>query len=142
MSEQNKELVRRYNDQYWGQGNEALADELFAENLVDHDPPGTDLPAGREGMKQALKAFRSAFPDLKTTAEHVLAEGDTVVLRWTAQATHEGELIGLPATGKQVTLRGIDILRIENGQIAERWAEYDNLGLMQQLGIVPEMSQR
>jgi steroid delta-isomerase-like uncharacterized protein len=141
MSEQNKALVRRYNDEFWGEGNEALASELFAENLVDHDPAGQGLAPGREGMKQALRSFRSAFPDLETSFEHLIAEGDKVVLRWKARGTHEGELLGIPPTGKQVTLKGVDILRIEDGKIAERWAEYDNLGLMQQLGVVPEMAQ-
>jgi steroid delta-isomerase-like uncharacterized protein len=141
MSEQNKAVVRRYNDEFWGKGDEALADELFGDNLVDHDPPGQDLPPGREGMKQALRNFRTAFPDLETNAEHVIAEGDFVVLRWNARGTHQGELMGIQPTGKQVTLRGIDILRIENGTIVERWAEYDNLGLLQQLGLVPEMAQ-
>lgn len=141
MSEQNKALVRRYNDDFWGKGDQALANELFAENLVDHDPAGQSLPPGREGMKQALANFRTAFPDLETSCEHLIAEGDTVVLRWKARGTHRGELMGIPPTGKQVTLKGVDILRIENGKIAERWAEYDNLGLLQQLGVVPEMAQ-
>lgn len=140
MSEQNKTLVRRYNDEFWGSGDESLVEELFAENLVDHNPAGTDLPPGREGMRQSLANFRTAFPDLTTSLEHLIAEGDKVVLRWKARGTHEGELMGIPATGKQVTLSGIDILRIENGKIAERWAEYDNLGLLQQLGVVPEMA--
>jgi len=141
MSQENKALVRRYNDEFWGSGNEALADELFAENLVDHDPPGPDLAPGREGMRQALRNFRSAFPDLETAYEHLIAEGDKVVLRWKARGTHEGDFMGIPPTRRQVTLRGVDILRIENGKIAERWAEYDNLGLLQQLGVVPEMAQ-
>lgn len=140
MSEQNKTLVRRYNDEFWGSGDESLVEELFADNLVDHNPAGNDLPPGREGMRQALANFRTAFPDLTTSLEHLIAEGDKVVLRWKARGTHEGELMGIPATGKQVTLSGIDILRIENGKIAERWAEYDNLGLLQQLGVVPEMA--
>lgn len=140
MSEQNKELVRRYNDDFWGKGDESLVEELFAEDLVDHNPAGNDLPPGREGMKQALTNFRTAFPDLTTSYEHLIAEGDKVVLRWRARGTHEGELMGISATGKQVTLSGIDILRIEHGKIAERWAEYDNLGLLQQLGVVPELA--
>jgi steroid delta-isomerase-like uncharacterized protein len=140
MSEQNKALIRRYNDEFWGKGDESLLEELFAENLVDHNPAGNDLPPGREGMRQALANFRTAFPDLTTSLEHLIAEGDKVVLRWRARGTHEGDLMGIPATGKQVTLSGIDILRIEKGKIAERWAEYDNLGLLQQLGVVPEMA--
>jgi steroid delta-isomerase-like uncharacterized protein len=135
--DQNKEIVRRYSEQFWGSGDEAVADELFAEAIVDHSPAIPDQPPGREGEKRALAVFRSAFPDLRVTTEDIIAEGDKVVLRWTARGTHRGELPGLPATGQEATLKGIDILRLAEGRIVERWAEYDNLGLLQQLGAVP-----
>jgi steroid delta-isomerase-like uncharacterized protein len=132
-----KELVRRYSEEFWGGGDADAADELFSPDLVDHAPAIPEQSPGPQGEREALEAFRRAFPDLRVTTEDLIAEGDRVVLRWSARGTHEGELAGIPATGKQVTLKGIDILRIENGRIAERWAEYDNLGLMQQLGVVP-----
>jgi len=131
--EQNKEIVRRYSEQFWGGGDEAVADEVFAADVVDHSPAIPDQPPGREGEKQALDAFRSAFPNLRVTTEDLIAEGDKVVLRWTARGTHEGDLPGIPATGKQATLKGIDIVRLADGKIVERWAEYDNLGLVNQL---------
>jgi steroid delta-isomerase-like uncharacterized protein len=137
MSEQNKAIVRRYGEDFWGKGDLDAADELFADELVDHSPAVPDLAPGPAGQRQALAAYREAFPDLRVTNEDVLAEGDKVVLRWTARGTHQGDLMGIPPTGRLVTLKGIDILRIENGKIVERWAEYDNLGLLQQLGIVP-----
>jgi steroid delta-isomerase-like uncharacterized protein len=132
-----KELVRRYSEQFWGAGDTAAADELFSHDLVDHAPAIPEQPPGPQGQREALEAFRRAFPDLRVTTEDLVAEGDRVVLRWTARGTHKGDLGGIPPTGKEATLKGIDILRIENGRIAERWAEYDNLGLMQQLGVVP-----
>ena len=135
--EENKEIVRRYSEQFWGSGDEAIADEVFADDIVDHSPAVPDQPPGREGQKRALTAFRSAFPDLRVTTEDIIAEGDKVVLRWTARGTHRGELPGIPPTGKQATLKGIDILRMTGGRIVERWAEYDNLGLLQQLGAIP-----
>jgi steroid delta-isomerase-like uncharacterized protein len=114
-----------------------VAEEIFADDVVDYAPAIPDQPPGREGEKQALATFRSAFPDLRVTTEDLIAEGDKVVLRWTARGTHEGDLPGVPATGKQATLKGIDILRLADGRIVERWAEYDNLGLLQQLGLAP-----
>jgi steroid delta-isomerase-like uncharacterized protein len=135
--EQNKEIVRRYSEEFWGRGDEAVGDEVFADDIVDHSPAIPEQPPGREGEKRALAIFRGAFPDLRVTTEDIIAEGDKAVLRWTARGTHRGELSGLPATGKQATLKGIDILRLAEGRIVERWAEYDNLGLLQQLGAVP-----
>jgi len=141
MSEANKEVVRRYSDDFWGRGDADLADELFSAEFVDHNPAAPGLPPGPEGQRQVLAAYRSAFPDLAVTTEEIIGEGDRVVLRWSARATHQGELLGIPPTGKQVTLSGIDILRIEDGKIAERWAEDSSLRLLQQLGVVPEMAQ-
>jgi steroid delta-isomerase-like uncharacterized protein len=135
--EKHKELVRRYSEQFWGGGDADAADKLFSPDLTDHAPAVPEQSPGPQGQREAFEAFHRAFPDLRVTTEDLVAEGDRVVLRWSARGTHRGELGGIPATGKQVTLKGIDILRIENGRIAERWAEYDNLGLMQQLGVAP-----
>ena len=81
-------------------------------------------------------AFRAAFPDLRVKNEDVIAEGDKVVARWTARGTHNGALMNIPPTGKQVTLKGIDVLRIEGGKIVERWGEFDALGMLHQLGVI------
>jgi steroid delta-isomerase-like uncharacterized protein len=140
MSEQNREIVARYSEEFWGGGNAELADELFATDFVDHSPAAPNLPPGPEGQRQVLHVFRSAFPDLRVTTEEIIVEGDKAALRWTARGTHQGELMGVPATGKEITLAGIDVLRLAGGKITERWAQGDNLGMLQQLGVVPEMA--
>ena len=131
-----KEIVRRFTEEVWGQGDMAAADEVLAADLIDHSPqPGQG--AGREGHKQVVTAFRSAFPDLHVTAEDLVAEGDKVALRWQAEGTHQGELMGIAPTGRRVTMRGIEMLRIGGGQIRERWAEDNALNVLQQLGVLP-----
>lgn len=119
-----------------GNGDLAVADEVIAADVTNHNlVPGQ--PPGRDGMRQDVENFRGAFPDLEIATEQIVAEGDAAVVRWTARGTHRGELMGIPPTGARVTITGIDILRIANGQIVERWGEFDGLGLMQQLGAIP-----
>ena len=111
-------------------------DEYYAADVVNHGAP-PDLPPGREGVKVQAGTFTSAFPDADTTIEDQVAEGDRVVIRWSSKGIHTGEFFGIPATGKQVTVTGIVIERIAGGKVAEIWAEFDQMGLMQQLGVVP-----
>jgi steroid delta-isomerase-like uncharacterized protein len=140
MSAQNKAIVRRVFDEVWVKGNMAVVDELIAPNHVDHRAmPG--MPPGREGVKQLVSMYRGAFPDFRATIEDQLAEGDKVVTRWSAQGTHRGALMGIPATGKQVKFSGITINRIVGGKVSESWASVDQLGIMQQLGLVPSPGQ-
>jgi len=128
----NKQIVRRFSDELWGQGNLAVADDVLAMDLIEHNPlPGQG--AGREGHKQVVALFRSAFPDLQVTTEDVLEEEDRVALRWKAEGTHRGDLMGLAATGKRVTLTGIEILRVSGGKIVERWAEDNGQAVLAQL---------
>jgi predicted ester cyclase len=137
--EENKIIARRCIEDIWGKGDFEAEQELIATNVVDHNPlPG--LAPGLEGHHQALTMFRSAF-DGQMILEDVIAEGDKVVDRWTFHGTHRGEFFGIPPTGKQVTLTGMDINRIENGQIVAFWHQEDILGLMQQLGVVPTPGQ-
>src|SRR3712207_5560192 len=140
MSEENKSIAERFNEDVWGRGDEAALEELLAPDFVDHDPLPGQSP-DREGRRQILAAFRSAFPDLHVTAEDVVAEGDKVVSRWTARGTHQGELMGIAPTGNRVTIKVIDVMRIAEGRIAERWAQFNNLEVMQQLGVVPDPGQ-
>lgn len=132
----NKEVTRRFSAEVWGEGNAALADELIAPDLVEHTPFPSQTP-GLEGHKQVLAMFRAAFPDLRVTVDDVIAEGDLTYLSWHGDGTHTGDLMGIPATGKQVHVTGMDILRLENGRIKERWAEISALALMMQLGVIP-----
>ena len=139
MSDANKQVVRRLIEEVVSGGNIDALDEIAAENLVDNDPgrpPG--IPQGREGQKALVAGYRAAFPDLKMTVEDQIAEGDKVVTRWIARGTHNGDLMGIPATGREATVSGIFIDRIANGQIAESWANWDQLGMLQQIGVVPE----
>ncbi len=95
------------------------------------------MPPGLDGTKQALTMWRAAFPDLTVTAEEMIAEGDKVAVRTVVRGTNSGEFMGMPATGKQVTMTGIEILRIADGKVVERWGELDMMGMMQQLGVIP-----
>ena len=137
MSEaQNKEVARRFSAELWGEGNVALADQLLAPDLVDHSLMSPDM-SGREGHKQMLAQFRAAFPDLKVTVDDVIAEGSMACVLWHGDGTNSGELMGIPATGKTVHVTGMELLRLENGQIKERWAEFGMFALMMQLGVIP-----
>lgn len=136
MLDLNKAIAERFCQEVWGRGDLKAADELLAEEFVDHNPFPEQGP-GREGHKQVLSHFRSAFPDLRLTTEDVIAEGDKVVLRYSARGTHSGDLMGIPATGKRVLMAGIEILRIDQGKIVERWSYDNELSVMQQLGVIP-----
>jgi steroid delta-isomerase-like uncharacterized protein len=132
MSQDNKTVVERFITGLFSEGRLEAADEYLADAFVNHDPfPG--LPPDRDGMKQASVLFRTAFPDWYSTVHDLLAEGDKVVERFTAAGTHRAEFLGIPATSRRVQLDGINIFRLENGRIVERWGVLDQAGLMQQL---------
>jgi steroid delta-isomerase-like uncharacterized protein len=134
--EENKTLYRRWFEEVVSEGDLSLADELLADTYGMHFP-GMEEPVDREGHKQLVMMFRAGFPDWMETVEDVLAEGDKVVIRVTGRGTHEGEFQGIPPTGRRVSATGVGIGRIENGRIVETWAEYDALGLVQQLVAIP-----
>jgi steroid delta-isomerase-like uncharacterized protein len=138
LSETNKTVSRRFLEEAWNKGNLAVLDEIIATDHVNSGPntiPG--LPNGPEGVKQLVTTYRNAFPDVHFTIDEQIAEGDKVVTRWSEEGTHEGELAGLPATGKSTNVTGIAVYRIANGKIAESWLIFDQFGLMQQLGVIP-----
>lgn len=140
MSEENKALVRRSFEEVWNDKNLNVIDEIMAPDVVNHsEPPG--LPEGAEGSKAFIGMYLSAFPDTRMTIEDMIATGDMVVTRWVATGTHEGELMGIPPTGKHVTVTGISINRISGGRIVEGWGQFDALGMMQQLGVAPTPGQ-
>jgi len=128
---------RRMIEEVFGAGKYELADELVAADAVGHDPALPETPTGPEGVKEAARGYRGAFPDLRMSAEEVVAQGDKVAIRWTARGTHKGELFGIAPTGKEATVTGITIDRWAGGKIAESWTNWDTLGLLQQLGAVP-----
>ncbi|MBI4496514.1 MAG: ester cyclase [Chloroflexi bacterium] len=139
MSEANKALVRRFNDEVWNKGNLAVVNEVFSSDWFWHSTP--PMPTNREGLRQMAAAFRGAFSDIRTTVDDQVAEGDKVAWRWTFQAKHTGEFMGIPPTGKQITFTGISIDHIADGRFVARWDSADMLGLMQQLGAVPAPAQ-
>lgn len=132
---ENKAVVRQLYEDLFNQKNLAALDGVTAPNFVDHDPdnPTADLA----GARQYFRMMFAAFPDLRVTVEDMIAEGDTVVARVTVSGTHQGEFLGIPPGGKQVTITGIDILRLADGKLVEHWGQFDSLGMMQQLGVIP-----
>ena len=141
MSKENKAISRRFYQEVFSRGDLDVADSLLAADCVDHNPPGPGFSPGREGVKQVVTMLRAAVPDLKVTVEDQIAEGDKVASRLTVRGTQQGELMSVPPTGKSITVGLVDIFRIEDGLILERWGEADLLGMMQQLGVVPEPGQ-
>lgn len=134
MSVENKALIRRWFEEVWNKGREAAIDELLAARAVVHGL-GPDLQ-GPDGFKAFYRAYRNAFPDVKVQLEEIITQGDMVAARWSGTGTHQGNGLGFPATGKQVQLRGMVFARVENGKLAEGWNNFDELGMLQQLGIV------
>lgn len=134
--EENKAVVERALAEFYNPGDLAVADELFAPDFVNHDPVAPDV-RDREGLKRLTAAHHAAFEDYQTAIEELIAAGDKVVKRWTFRGTQQGEWNGIPPTGKQVTITGITIYRLEDGKIKECWWGYDALGVLQQLGVIP-----
>ena len=129
---QNKRLVRRLYDEFFFKWNFAVIDDLISPDFIGHEmPPG--MPRGPEGIRQFYGRIRAGLPDVQLSVEDLIGEKDKVVVRWRARGTHRGEVLGIPATGKAVSLTGIAIYRVSKGKIVERWAEVDLLGLTEQL---------
>jgi steroid delta-isomerase-like uncharacterized protein len=139
MSETNKTVSRRLVEEAFNQGKLDVIEDLVAPTLVSHDPLTGDTK-GPDGTREVIEGYRSAFPDLKITIEDQLAERDLVATRWTAKGTHKGELLGIAPTGKESTVTGLTIDKIKDGKIVESWNNWDALGMLRQLGIVPELA--
>lgn len=137
-TEKNKDLLNTYTADFWNKHNLAAFDKYFTPDFVIHFADG-DMNA--EQYKGLCQAYFAAFPDLTITTNDLLAEGDKVVKVWTANCTHKGAFMGIPATNKSVVVKGIEVFRIENGKIAELWASMDNLGMLQQMGVIPPLDE-
>jgi steroid delta-isomerase-like uncharacterized protein len=133
--EQNKTIVSEFIDRLFTKGDLGAVDAFLTEDFVNHDPP-FGATADREGMRAAGAMFRGAFPDWHSDRGLLIGEGDLVVEQFTASGTQRGEIMGVAATGRTVTLAGINVFRIRDGRIAERWGRLDDLGLLGQLGLV------
>ena len=140
-SEQNKAIARQLIEEVFNQGNISLIDTLLATDFIEHEelPPG--VPSGREAPKQLTTMLRSAFPDFKATINDLIAEDDKVVIHMTWNGTQQGEFMGIPPTGKRISIGIFDILRIAEGQIVEHWGLMDSMAMMQQLGVIPAPGQ-
>jgi predicted ester cyclase len=139
-AEENKVIVRRFVEEVGFGKNLDLLDELVSTEFVNHNPlpgAGSDF----EGLRQAFMILHSAFPDFHGTIEHLVAEGDLVVFHGTNQGTHQGNLLGISPTDRRVSFSGMVIFRMVEGKIVERWAQLDNLSLLQQLGAIPAAEQ-
>jgi len=139
-TEQNKAVARRLLEEVWNKGNLKALDENVVPGAPNHDPNNPIAP-GPEGLKQVASLYRSAIPDLRFKIEQEIAEGDFVVHRITATGTQRGDLPGIPATGKYSTVTGVIITRFKDGKVAEGWSLFDQLGMLQQLGVVPKPEQ-
>ncbi|MCK6581341.1 MAG: ester cyclase [Anaerolineae bacterium] len=135
LVEQNKAILNRY---MTAVNNHTVMDvlDLFADNFTDSSaPPG--MPSGKEGFLAAHQVLETAFPDVRFTIDKVIAEGDKIGVVATGSGTNAGPFFGIPATGKTVTWWGVRLLRIENGKIAEAWGVFDQMGILQQMGVIP-----
>jgi predicted ester cyclase len=140
-AEQNKAIVRRIYKEFLDEFDPTAADELLADDVVLHGVRAFGEGSGREIVKEGFSAFLSGFAERHTEVEDLITEGDRVVARHTHHLKHVNEVFGIPPTGQQLSVWGIDIFRFENGQIAEWWVLDDNLGMMEQLGVIPELGQ-
>jgi predicted ester cyclase len=137
QAEERKEIVRRFIDEYQTGADEAAFAELLDPDVVDHSrPPG--IAPGAEGVRQQFDGFRAGLPDFRATILHQVAEGDLVITHKVFHGTHTGELLGIPATGREVEIVVMDVVRVSGGRIVEHWGLVDRLGLLQQLGALPE----
>ena len=136
MSEDSKALVSRFFDEV-NAGNLEVIDGLFADDFVEHEEfPG--LEPTKEGVKKFFATWLAAFPDARMDPHEMVAEGDLVTARVTMTGTHEGEFLGMPATGKRIEVEAIDMIRLRDGRFTEHWGVMDAMAMMQQLGAIPE----
>lgn len=134
--EENKAIYRRYIQEAFNKGHLEVLDELLSPSYVYQDAP-PDIPAGPAGIKHLVNMFRSAFPDLHISIEEQAAEGNKVFSRSIMTGTHKGELFGIKPTGKCVSMKGMTMVKVEDGKIIESWVSNDVMGMMKQLGAIP-----
>jgi len=138
VEEENKKFINFYTADFWNKQNIDAFDKYFASDFVVHHADGDQ---NYEQYKGLCKAYFTAFPDLHITTNDLIAEGNNVVKIWTAKCTQKAEFMGIPASGKRIEVKGIEMFRIEDGKIAELWISMDNLGMLQQLGVIPKMGE-
>ncbi|MCP5098373.1 MAG: ester cyclase [Chloroflexi bacterium] len=138
LLEKNKAVVRRFVDEVQNKHKLDVLDEVFSPDMVDHSH--ITSPPNRDGTKQMFAMMFSAFPDFTATIQDQVAEGDKVVTRKTFTGTHQGDYMGMPPTGKEISFEVIEVVRLVDGKITDHWAVGDMLKMMQQLGAIPAMA--
>ena len=139
MSESNKALIHRWFDEVWNQGRESTIDELLAATGIGYGLADTDATIqGPAQFKPFVRNLRGAFPDLRISIEDTLTDGDKALVRIVLEGTHKGSNLGVPPTGRRMRVQGMVLFRIANGQIVEGWNSWDQLGLLRQIGALPE----
>ena len=136
MADDPRTVNRRFNEEVINAQRAGAIDELVSEDIVDHLPMPGQAP-GREGIRQLMTMFAAAFPDMRIEVVTEVAEGDRVAQVARISGTHKGDFMGLPATGRQVSVLAADIGVVRDGQFVEHWGFIDQAGLMQQLGLGP-----
>lgn len=136
--EQNKALMRNYIEEAWNKGNLDFIDKNFSSDFVSHGTfPGQ--PTNRDSVKSVISTVRNAIPDLHITIEDMLAEGDKVASRWVTKGTHKGDLMGAKPTGNKISVSETTVVRVKDGKVVEGWANRDDLGFLQQIGLIPPL---
>jgi steroid delta-isomerase-like uncharacterized protein len=135
----NQQLFQRYFDEVANAGNLELADEFFAPDYLHHDPANPDPRpmVGPQAVRDHLTSLKGAFPDLVFEIEDMASDGDQIIVRWTARGTNTGDYFGMPATGKPIEITGMNTWRTRDGKAIEGWVNRDDIGLLQQLGVIP-----
>lgn len=137
MSEENKAVVGKFYEEVFNKGNINAIDQICDPKVVDHTPAPGQSGKGVAALKESMAELRAGFPDLKITVEDVVAEKDIVVARFSAVGTHKGTFMGAPATGKKISVQGLDMIRVKNGKAKEVW-HYGNEGMaLMQIGVKP-----
>ncbi len=136
-TETNKKIVVGFNEEIWNKGRLDRIGDFLAEDVVEHGAPQIPGLTRRDSIKTVIGGLRQAMPDVHFTMLDVVAEGDKVVLKWSMKGTHQGEILGAPGTGKQLTHAGATVYRVANDKVVEIEPFADNLSLMQQLGLIP-----
>jgi steroid delta-isomerase-like uncharacterized protein len=131
-----KSLLLHYVQELWNQHNLSVIDEMILPDFVDHTLPA-GFPQGPQGARGFAQVYLTAFPDTQIAFHEMIAEGDTVVLRWTATGTHTGDLVGIPPTGKKMQVQGLTLWRFQGEKFIESWNIFDQYLLLQQLGVIP-----
>lgn len=135
VEEQNKEFLDAFTADFWNTANMAAFDKYFDKGFIVHMADGDK---SREEYRTLCQAYFAAFPDLHITVDGLVAEGDKVTKIWTARCTHKGEFMGIPASNNPMVVKGIEVFRLANGKIVELWVSMDVLGMMQQMGAIPQ----